>query len=841
MAELDRELKNLETGVHVEISEEVQAVFDRLNLKVQTGVQWLRKSAMKPDKKAQMIEKHPFFPFALILDEKDSGKLIEELQKQSLYVSSPFIFCSREMLSKKESALIDHLSFYLHFNKNLIFPDQLEKLIEQTKEERGRQARIRTLQREQLDHARSEKSSFDQDNLKRSDLEQAQSALDTIQNTIDTLIRERNDALCRQDECLKQKSALEGPIKKLTKTLAVQTERESKWASLIVEFNRALSEQKELEQTQENLESARKDLKQTDVLLTALEEKRIQANRDLLEANSAKEQAQKRTDSFESFGPYQPASGTLEDLSARFDSLSQKLSASQFSVYQTEYENASKSAANAKKRLERVLARYQFEDDSWKNVVFSQEAVFENEARQDTLGKEQTALQNERTSLSSQIARLQGLKEANEKNMMDLVLTSTPLEKSQCRQMDLGAEKKRLEAQLTDVSKSRTELLQKAGKFGQTGQRLLRVSLFAQAEADQDLTKWTPKKVDESASALILDLDNQNREIGSQTKSLDSRLSRTIEEYRSRQQICFDVLRSIQSLLETPKKLPQEIEQKQMLLQNLIEKTQADLHILKDNHRHLTQMLLDYVQNLHTQFGCIDQDTTITISGNSRKMLSIEMKDWEEIEPVARVRLESFLNELITRIEKQPDQEEMLIQQEIQPARLYDYLAEINRIAIKLYKIEEDRQTRISWNQAGRMSGAEGFLCAFVVVSAVLNFQRKDAVSRIYGRKAAHTMILDNPFAYVQSGHIIQALMSLCETTATQLVAFSNVGNADVINAFKNIYSLRLIPRFDDKNHLAAEHEKSSAEGRVIDSIRIQLRDLEEEQEMEESEQISLF
>lgn len=105
-------------------------------------------------------------------------------------------------------------------------------------------------------------------------------------------------------------------------------------------------------------------------------------------------------------------------------------------------------------------------------------------------------------------------------------------------------------------------------------------------------------------------------------------------------------------------------------------------------------------------------------------------------------------------------------------------------------------------------------------------------------------MILDNPFAYVQSGHIIQALMSLCETTATQLVAFSNVGNTDVINAFKNIYSLRLIPRFDDKNHLAAEHEKSSAEGRVIDSIRIQVRDLEEEQEMEEmeeSEQISLF
>ena len=74
-------------------------------------------------------------------------------------------------------------------------------------------------------------------------------------------------------------------------------------------------------------------------------------------------------------------------------------------------------------------------------------------------------------------------------------------------------------------------------------------------------------------------------------------------------------------------------------------------------------------------------------------------------------------------------------------------------------------------------------------------------------------------------------------------MAFSNVGNADVINAFKNIYSLRMIPRMDEKNHLFAEHEKTTLEGRALEPVQIHIQEslLAPDEEEDEEEQISLF
>lgn len=843
IADLARELKNLKTGSSIELSDEVQAVFDRLDLKVQTGAQWLRNSRMKDDRKIEMVQKHPFFPYSLILDQKDSEKLLEELKKQNLYVSAPLLFCSREMLSHPDHNEFSSLSFYLHFNHNLIFPEQLEEMIRKAENEKSRQENFLALQKDQQQNLRSEKKTCDEDHLRESDLIKAQEDLDAAEKKIETLKAEKNAASRRLDECRQEEKQLNKELEAQKKAVSSQQDLCSKWNEIVTAFENAVLDAAQKQKEEENLAKVKASKNETEKRIAVLEQKLPEASAVCAQAKEEQKKVREKADQFESFSGFEPAKGSLEDIQPRFDSLSQKLSASQYSVYQSEYEKARKNAREAGKRLNSLLKRYQFENEDWKKMAFSQEEVFEQENRRDGLLKQKEELNQSLIALASQISRLEGLIEANENQMLEKAGTSQPLAKKECRQMDLQSEKKRLEQQLNEVAESKEKLLEKSGQFKQTAQRIARMTLFSSVPADEDLTRWSAKQLDEKASSLIVEYDHLSKTAENQRRNLDQMLSRTMEEYRPRQQVCFDVLRNIQNLLETPLKLPQEIEQKQQLLQNWMDKTKADLRFLEDNRRQLHQMLLDYVRNLHVQLKSMDQDTTITIDGSSRKMLTIEMKEWEELEPVARVRLESFLNELIEEVEADRNREDLLIQQRIQPGVLYDQMAEIQRIGIKLYKIEEDRQTRISWNQAGRMSGAEGFLCAFVVVSALLNYQRKDTVSRIYGRKASHTMILDNPFAYVQSGHIIRALMSLCETTGTQLVAFSNVGNADVINAFKNIYSLRMIPRMDEKNHLFAEHEKTTLEGRALEPVQIHIQEslLAPDEEEDEEEQISLF
>lgn len=825
ISQLSRELKSLNSGTSLEISDEVQSVFDQLNLKVQTGARWLRNSRMKDEKKKEMVQKHPFFPFSLILDQKDSEQLREELKKQKLYVSSPLIFCSREMLSNNDQFDFPNLSFYLQFNDNLIFPEQLEKMIRNTENERRRQEQFLKLQRTQRQNLENEKKRCDEDGLHFSNLQESQKKLDTLQKSIEKIIEEKNTASQKLDLNREQLDRLKEQIRTLNQSVLSQKARCREWKKLFDGFTRAVHDYHLMQKSEEQLSRSENTLRETESELSVLEEQIPVMSAAVAQAKEEVKKTQKNVDGFESFAESKPAEGTLEEILPRFDSLSQKLSASQYNVYYAEFEKARNRAKESKKKLDKLIRRYEFRNEEWKNLRFSQDAQFEQETRRDDLQDSLDEYNNRLIGLAGSISRLQGLIESNEKQMMEKTGTAKPLEKKDCRQMDLEKAKKTLEAQLTDVQNGRAELQKKSQQFRQIAERIRPVLLFSNVESDQDISLWTVEDLNNHTSDLIVSHTHQKNTEERQKKELDQKISRSLEEYRSKQAGCFDVLKSIQSLLDTPLNLPQEIEQKQALLQNRIDKTQADLRFLEENRKQLHQMLLDYVRNLHTQLKIMDQDTTITIDGNSRKMFSIEIKDWEEIEPIAKIRLEAFLDQLVEEVEANREKETVLISQRIHPAVLYDQLVEIRKIAIKLYKIEEDRQTRISWSQAGRMSGAEGFLCAFVVVSAVLNYQRKDAYSRIYGRKAAHAMILDNPFAYVQSGHIIRALMSLCETTGTQLVAFSNVGNSDVINAFKNIYSLRMIPRYDDKNHLIAEHEKTTQDQREIDSIQIHVQE----------------
>lgn len=58
----------------------------------------------------------------------------------------------------------------------------------------------------------------------------------------------------------------------------------------------------------------------------------------------------------------------------------------------------------------------------------------------------------------------------------------------------------------------------------------------------------------------------------------------------------------------------------------------------------------------------------------------------------------------------------------------------IGSVNIKLYKIEEDKQKQITWDEGSKNSGGEGFISAFVILSSLLSYMRKDE-SDIFSRK----------------------------------------------------------------------------------------------------------
>ena len=112
---------------------------------------------------------------------------------------------------------------------------------------------------------------------------------------------------------------------------------------------------------------------------------------------------------------------------------------------------------------------------------------------------------------------------------------------------------------------------------------------------------------------------------------------------------------------------------------------------------------------------------------------------------------------------------------------------------IKLYKIEEQREYPITWAEVARNSGGEGFLSAFVILSSLLYYMRKDDTDFFADRNEGKVLVMDNPFAQTNASHLLKPLMDMAKKANTQLICLTGLGGESIYNRFDNIYVLNLI------------------------------------------------
>ena len=160
---------------------------------------------------------------------------------------------------------------------------------------------------------------------------------------------------------------------------------------------------------------------------------------------------------------------------------------------------------------------------------------------------------------------------------------------------------------------------------------------------------------------------------------------------------------------------------------------------------------------------------------------------------------------------------------------MYNSTVGINNISIKLYKIEAEREVPIVWADVAKNSGGEGFLSAFVVLSSLLSFMRRDETDIFGEYEEGKVLLMDNPFAQTNSSHLLKPLMEVARKSNTQLICFTGLGGESIYNRFDNIYVLNLISSSLRKGmqYLKSEHTKGE-ELETIVSSQIRTEDVEQ-------------
>ena len=254
---------------------------------------------------------------------------------------------------------------------------------------------------------------------------------------------------------------------------------------------------------------------------------------------------------------------------------------------------------------------------------------------------------------------------------------------------------------------------------------------------------------------------------------------------------------------------------------SLMEKLEVDISVVEKEKARIVELMEDYIREIHSNLGKIDHNSTITVRDRNIKMLKIQLPDWDENVGLYHLRLEDFIDkttmEGVELFEKNENAQEYF-GSGITTRNLYDQVVGIGNVQIHLYKIEAQREYPITWKEVSRNSGGEGFLSAFVILSSLLYYMRRDDTDIFADKNEGKVLIMDNPFAQTNASHLLIPLMDMAKKTNTQLICLTGLGGESIYNRFDNIYVLNLIAASlrGGMQYLKAEHKRGKEPDELI-------------------------
>lgn len=79
---------------------------------------------------------------------------------------------------------------------------------------------------------------------------------------------------------------------------------------------------------------------------------------------------------------------------------------------------------------------------------------------------------------------------------------------------------------------------------------------------------------------------------------------------------------------------------------SLMKQLEVDISMVESEKKNLTELLQDYIQNIHKNLARIGSNSTIKIREKSLKMLKITLPVWEDNEKLYNLRLSDFVDEI---------------------------------------------------------------------------------------------------------------------------------------------------------------------------------------------------
>ncbi len=829
---INNEIMKLKTGRVLELPKDMEEKLRKRDINITYGMEWLKKNDYTPEENQNIVEHNPFIPYSLIMDDKE----IELLQKEGLdiFTSSPISIINRKDLEMKfehiNGDIVDlrGISFLISFNNKLLNESELQKLI---------QAKEKEAQAVQSDiNRRTENIAFYEEKrnlIKYSDLtlEIYEGLKKEISSLKDEECSLRQAEIDLGNNILSLKEKMDNYVEK-AKKLEKAIEKNTDKAENFKEFLKAYEDYKKnktyLERVLENIRVIQFEIENSENRKADLEKEISQCNSVI---NDYKTEENRTFNQLSGFNIYK--NGTLiqkdaEDLISEFNALTKDITSSEKEL-KDKINYLNQMFKDVDDELNLKAKKYELKEAEYTNETYTVQKDLELKDELSRENQNYNVLMEHYNNLDKDVTvagkELQNLNKA----LAAKFNREGPKDKNVLVDKDFKLEIEKIKMDIADTDDKKKETSKAKAKIENNLTSLNEfndLSITEKADIKIDLNE-----LDSAVGKLKRDLNSIKEDEAFREKNLTNLVvSIEIKDEFKHESLFKEPIQTLQGLLSRPMEFKNQLNIVVSSYKLLIEKLMADIDLIEREEGKILESILEYIKDVHENIEKIDDNSSITIGSKRLKMLNINVSDWEENKELYKIRLKDYIENIrakcIKALEQNEDIED-IISNNININKLYDEVVGIGTINIKLYKIEEDKQRQITWDEVSKNSGGEGFLSAFVILSSLLSYMRKDE-SDVFSRKeSGKVLIMDNPFAQTSSAHLLKPLIDIAKKSNTQLICFTGLGGDSIYNRFDNIYVLNLIPSKlkSGVKYLISEHTKGEEEKEVMVASRFKIEE----------------
>jgi len=834
----EKHFRQLKEGKTTELPENIRTYMEQNGIDLVYGMEWLSKNGRTAAENAGLVKKNPFIPYSILMERA----VFERFRKneEELYTSFPIPIIVKEELEQEQEhadsrfAVYGNVHFYVMFNTHLLDREELEKILEKIRQEIEDLKKAVEDKEADLETYRNYRSVVGNQTYSMALYQQTEKEISSLKDER-TALKERLEEIRREQNRLEEeKRETEKLAEKVKEQIEDLKRMEAQFEILRKKYDQYETDRTSLERLKKENDELTEKQTELSVRLGELRDQETGLRALVKEFAEKIEREEKKKAEFEEIAKAagnRDLSGveqmTSEELEARYYALTKVISDSveelrraqtdwigRISGKRTELKKKNEDSQIPDKEYQSMVCSEE-QYDGWKRQKKQTERELNKAVEVNiVLGEKAGALKTQIKVYMEKLKKETGFEQPVERK----TITDTDFEKRlNFKEYDLKVQIKKL----NHLQERNTQLsAQFAGVEEYVDEPVPADALFSAddstaadgingpAEGGENkilsvIQERIPDVRNEEMDAIKAYQKEIRRKITEISKALDRcrvDVSELIRGIMSGKTYADDYFKktfdSLLSQTVSPRNLSRQFEMNRQAYENQLEKLKIDLAHIDDEQKNLEMMFLEYVEQINTNIGMIDKNSTISVRGRSLKMLRIQVPDWETEKEHFRLKLHDYFENVvklgIETIEKNGNLTEFL-GRVITTRKLYDDVAGIQNVKIRLYKIEAEREVPISWSEVSANSGGEGFLSAFVILTCLLSYMRRDEADLFTSGEEGKVLIMDNPFAQTNAEHLLKPLIEMAKKTNTQLICLSGLGGDSIYNRFDNIYVLKLV------------------------------------------------